>query len=351
MKSQSTLVGLFFILVGMLILIYWIILPVPEKERIYNEIIGGNLSSIENQTNNTVSFSSPEFRGLFLSKDGYTYVLAQNYILGKLVNIYDINLGEVSISTNIFSGSKSKKAYFYYNLSQKLDGVFLEFSPICDNGKFVVYINDKSIYEGCESKVKIFVDNSYLKDGVNEIKLELYPNSILSSANLKINNLKLSYAKRSYLKSVLYYNGGRVFLDYNFCPTDPSAVKFRINGVDIPFPSCSSMLTNTKLEITPYLKTYMNTIELYSNVETNISLIVSSDNSIFVYPFNKDYTYLQLIVSKGSGEININGICKFYIDASKDYMIVKDISKCILDQNILAIKANDYLYIEFLSLK
>lgn len=340
------MVGIFFILVGLLLLIYWALIPLPQKQQIINEIMGENTTeTISNYSSSTSNFSAIQINNIYLSNEEMKIVVSQNYQIGNLIDVYQIPVGNINLYSNFFSGSSSKTIYFYYN-SSIYDGIYLKFYMECSNGNVVISVNGQNIYNGCSNgNENIYVSPTYLIDGNNQITVSLYPSNIFSNAESNINDFEIIYAKRSSLTFNYYYYGGRVFINYNFCPADPNSVELIVNGEQIPLTSCSTYLTNNPLEITYYLNNGLNTITFSSQIPINLTLEIDSDNNLFYYSFSGEYYMLEVVKGSGSGTININGICTYNLNENQN-IFVANIENCIVrNNNLLVIKPNMYLHI------
>ncbi|MEM1804610.1 MAG: hypothetical protein QXI77_01275, partial [Nanopusillaceae archaeon] len=266
MRNQLGVLGLFVIFIGILIFIYWILLPVSEKEKILEEIYEKKNISQENLT-----YEIPEkilqkniIESIYLYSGRKEIIIAENYSLGELISFYEQDFESFSIRTNIFSGVKSKKLTFYY---YEGEGIVFSFISKCYNGKIEIFVNDILIFEGCPNELKsFFVQKEYLnKKDNNFLIFKFYPKSLFSDAIFEIKNLKIFFVKRSELSFDYFYKQNEnVFLIYNFCPTDPNSVELYINEIKVPLYSC----IHNSFDITKYFNSGKNTIKFVSKVRT-----------------------------------------------------------------------------------
>ncbi|MEM1634457.1 MAG: hypothetical protein QW714_01925 [Nanopusillaceae archaeon] len=344
MRNQFAILGLFMILVGILIFIYWILLPVSEKEKILEEIYEKKNISQERST-----YEIPEryLRGnvienIYLYSGRKEILIAENYYLGELISFYEMNFESFSIRTNIFSGVKSKKLTFSY---YEGEGIALSFVSKCHNGKIEIFINNVLIFEGCPNDLlNFFVQKEYLNKDINFLIFRFYPKSLFSDAIFEIRNLKILFVKRSELTFDYFYKQNEnVFLIYNFCPTDPNSVELYINENRVPLYSC----VHNSFDITKYLNSGKNIIKFSSKVRTQIDLKIQTSSNIFMQIFNltkKDYM-LYVTKNRGSGEIYIN-TCKFYLEPYKEVSSFFVSEKCVNNgENIIIIKPETFLEI------
>jgi len=348
MKNQTTVVGIFVILIGILILVYWILLPVPEKERLLGEIYG----NYSNTTVSNVSYSVPSTTKLIL-KDIYLYsdkkeiIVADNYSLGSLIPLNEMQLGNIYEETSMFVGKKSRSFNFYYSND---DAILLSFISKCSGGYIEVKVNGYVIYNGCPNGLqRILVQKDYLKEGNNVLTIDFYPNSIFSKSTFSLDNFKIVYLRKSEINYDLYYQGEKVYLTYDFCPTDPNSIGFYINGNKISLYSCQ----NNYFDITPFLKMGINRLRITSNVETKINLKFIMQNNVFMYVFNftfKEPVKLMIVKDQGSAELYINS-CEFYLSSYQTSFTFALNRSCINNgENILLIKPKGLVRIYVLSL-
>jgi len=348
MKNQTGTVGIFIILIGILILVYWALLPVPEKERLLGEMY----ENISNKTVSNVSYNVPSTSKLIL-KDIYLYsdkkeiIVADNYYLGSLIPINEISFGSIEEETSIFAGKRSRNFNFYYSNG---DGVLLSFVSKCSGGYIEIKVNGYVMYKGCPSGLhRVMVQRDYLKEGNNVLTIDFYPNSIFSKSTFSLDNLKVFYLKRSEINYDLYYQGEKVYISYDFCPTDPNAIGFYINDNRISLYSCQ----NNYFDITPFLKNGINRLRIISNVETKINLKLITQNNIFMYIFNftvREPVKLMVIKDQGYAELYINS-CKFYLSSYHTSFTFSLNRNCINDgENVLLIKPGGLVRIYMLSL-
>ncbi|MEM1687880.1 MAG: hypothetical protein QXM04_00600 [Nanopusillaceae archaeon] len=344
MKNQLMVVGIFLIIIGILIFVYWILLPIPEKEKILEEIYGKeNISKNNGYIAEKNSLNKNMIENIYLYAGKKEMIIAENYSLGELISFYEINFEDVSIKTNIFSGIKSKKLTFSYHEGE---GIVFNFVSKCVNGKIEIFINDILFFEGCPNNLSsLYIQNEYLKKGSNNyIIIKFYPKSIFSDAIFEMKNLKIIFVKRSELSFDYFFSQNEnVFLVYNFCPTDPNSLKLFINGVEIPIYSC----IHNSFDITRYLNSGKNTIKFVSKVKTHVNLKIQTSSNIFMQILNltkKDYM-LYVTKNRGSGEIYIN-TCKFYLEPYKEVFSFFVSEKCVNNgENIIIIRPETFLEI------
>jgi len=348
MRNQTTLVGLFVILIGILILVYWMILPIPEKEKLLNEIYG----NYSNETFSNASYSAPSttqlvLNNIYLYSNDKEIIIADNYSLGSLIPIDEIPLGSIYEETSIFTGKKSRTFNFYYSNG---DAILLSFVSKCSGGYIEIKINNYEIYSGCPNGLqRILIQKDYLEEGNNVLTIDFYPNSIFSKSTFSLNNFEIVYLKRSEIDYDLYYQGEKVYLTYDFCPTDPNSVRLYVNGQNIPLYSCQ----NNYFDITPFLEMGVNDLRITSDVETQINLEILLQNNIFMYLFNFTPEYpveLMVVKDQGSAELYINS-CEFYLSPYQTSFTFALNSSCINNgENLLLIKPEGLVKIYMLSL-
>jgi len=349
MKNQTMVVGIFVILIGILIMVYWILLPVSEKEKLLNEIYG----NVSNKTTVNTSYSSYSstlglmLRNIYLYSDKKEIIIADNYSLGTLVPFNEIQFGDIGVETSMFSGKKSKNINFYYSEG---DAILLSFVSKCSDGYIEIKINGHTIYSGCPAGLqRVLIQKEYLKQGNNLLTIEFYPNSIFSKSSFSLSNFKIIYLKRSEINYDLYYQGENVYISYDFCPTDPNSLRFYINDREVSLYSCQ----NNYLDIIPFLNMGLNKLRLVSDVETKINLKVVMRNNVFIHTFNltvREPVKLIVVKDEGSANLYINS-CMFNLEPYKtSYTFVLN-SSCIYNgENVLIIRPNSLVKIYTLSI-
>jgi len=342
-------VGLFVILIGILIFVYWILLPVPEKEKLLEEIYG--YRNVSNQSTTNLSYeanvvSKLILRDIYLYSDKKEINVARDYYLGTLVPVSEIGFGDVYEETTIFLGKKYKIIRFFYSNE---DAIALSFISKCTGGYFTIRVNDFEVYSGCPSGIqKVLIQKDYLRREDNIIRIDFYPTSIFSKATFSLNNTKLIYMNRSKIEYNFYYQGERVYISYNFCPADSNSINFYINDYKLPIYLCQ----NDYLEITNYLKSGLNYIKVTSEIETKVDLKFITSNSIFYYPFNftiKDIAFLYVIKEQGDADIYVNG-CKYSLNTYQTSFMFPVNKSCLSLENVLVIKPKGFVRINMLSL-
>ena len=346
------MVGLFIIMIGILIFVYWILLPVPEKERLLNEVYSNE--SLGNQSTTLKNYSYPSsvhesliLKNIYLYSNRKEIKIADGYIIGSLIPWKEMNFGSLNIVTDVFSGVKSRKINFFYTNGS---GIAISFISQCSGGYLGIKVNDFEVYQGCPKGLqKIIIQPDYLKKGNNLLEFSFYPNSVFSKATFSIDNLKLEYLERSKLNYKFYYQGEKVYLSYDFCPTDPNVVSLYINNLKIPLYSCQ----NDNLDITSFLKRGVNDIEVLSKVKTRISLSIFTLSNIFYYMFNftkKEPSILNIVKSEGEGDVYINS-CRFHLAAEESSFTYVVPSRCINNgENLLVIRPVGFVGISLLTL-
>jgi len=346
-KLQMTGLGIFFILLGIVIFVYWVILPYQYKQSLIQQLFNGtNITLYPSSGSSNISISNQYiFQNIQLSESQNYYYITSNYTIGSYIPVYYINLGTLNFETNIFYGTVSKSLYFYY--SNNYDGINITAYSTCNNGKFDIYVNNYEVYSGCQNgEIDIFVSPNYLYNGNNELKIEFSPTSIIFNGNGILNNININYLEFS-LNFNYYYISGDVYMFYDFCPYSPQNVELIINGLSIPLSSCSNLFY-----LTPYLNIGENSISLISSYPVNINnLYVEAKSNIFYIAFPNNLTnyILDIIVSQGSGEVILNNNCIYNISSSVGAYVV-NISNCLLPENLLEIKTDNYLKIDYLQI-
>jgi hypothetical protein len=345
-RYQTMAVGLFFVLLGLALLIYWILLPVPSKQQLLQEIL--NQTNISMQTSQITTQISQQYQyeNIELSTSSIYYYIANNYTIGNYIPSYIIYLGNSKFQSNIFYGKISKEYYFYF--SNNSLGVNLTAIFSCSNGYFDIYINGQEIYSGCQNgQFSIFIPSSYLIYGENGLKIEFVPDSIIFNGFGEINNLEIIYLQQNSLSFSYYYVSGNVYMYYDFCPYYPQDVELIVNNLSIPLSSCSGLFY-----LTPYLNIGENNIELISSYPVNINqLYLQSNQHLFfiLFPNNIENNLLEVIVSKGEGTMILNNNCVYYVNSEQSVYAI-NISNCLLPENILEIRPTGYLYISYLQI-
>ncbi|MFZ8800672.1 MAG: hypothetical protein ACO2ON_00625 [Candidatus Nanopusillus sp.] len=347
-KLQTVGLGIFFILVGIIIFVYWIILPYQYKQYLIQQLINETNITLYFPLNSSDTSTSNQyvFQNIQLSKGQNYYYIASNYTIGSYTPVYYINLGALNFETNIFYGTVSKSLYFYY--SNDYNGVKITAYSTCNNGNFDIYVNNYKLYSGCQNgEINIFVSPNYLRNGDNELKISFSPNSIIFNGNGILNNINIEYLKLSSLNFNYYYVFGDVYMFYDFCPYFPQNVKLTINGLSISLSSCYSLLY-----LTPYLNVGENRISLISSYPVNVNnLYIESKSSMFYITFPNNLTnyILNIVVSQGSGEVIINSNCTYNINSSVGVYAI-NIYNCLLPVNVLGIRTGGYLKIDYLQI-
>jgi len=347
-KLQTTGLGIFFILLGIVIFVYWAILPYQYKQYLLQQLINGTNITLYSSSNSSYTNISNQyvFQNIQLSKSQNYYYIASNYTIGSYTPVYYINLGTLNFETNIFYGTVSKSLYFYY--SNNYNGINITAYSTCNNGNFNIYVNNYELYSGCQNgEISIFVPPNYLYNGDNELKIEFSPSSIIFNGNGVLNNININYLKFSSLNFNYYYISGDVYMFYDFCPYSPQNVELIVNGLSIPLSSCSNLFY-----LTPYLNVGENSISLISSYPVNINnLYIESESNIFyiAFPDNLTNYILDIIVGQGSGEVILNNNCIYNISSSVGAYAI-NIYNCLLPENLLEIKTNNYLKIDYLQI-
>jgi hypothetical protein len=343
-RYQTMAVGLFFILLGIALLIYWIILPVPSKQQFLQEILNQTNNYIQTNQTNMQIYQQYEYKNIELSNSAIYYYIASNYTIGNYVPSYIIYLGNAKFQSNVFYGKISREYYFHF--SNESLGINLTATVSCNNGYFDIYINGQKIYSGCQrGQLSIFIPQSYLIYGENNLKIEFVPDNIIFSGFGEINNLEITYLQQNSLYFSYYYISGDVYMYYDFCPYSPQNVKLIINNLSIPLSSCSGIFY-----LTPYLNIGKNNIELTSSYPVNINkLYLQSNQHLFYisFPNNIKNNLLEVVVNKGEGTIVLNNNCVYNIDSTQSVYVI-NIFNCLLPENLLVIKPKGYLYISYL---
>lgn len=345
------LLGIFLILVGILIFVYWILLPVSEKEKILQDIYKENITLNRNYSidEKKLNVESITLNNIYLYSGKKEIIISENYTVGELIKFREIALENIFIKTNIFSGVKTKILVFPYY--EDNEGVLISFILKCNNGKIEILVNDILFFEGCFNDLQeIYIQKEYLNKDSNKIKIKFYPNSIFSDAIFEIRNLKVIFVKKNEIVFDYFYNyDEKVFLIYNFCPTDPNALEFYINDIRIPFYTCS----HNSFDVTQYLRKGKNTFILKSNIRTKINLKLLTTSSIYTRIFNlteKDYM-LYIVKNRGSGTVYINK-CKFYLDSYRNVFVFALERDCVNEgENIIVIRPDTFLEISSILLK
>jgi len=341
MRYQSSIIGIFLILFGILLYVYWMILPVGEKQRLLEEIY----NQTKNQSAPTVEKveKALDISNIILSADSIRYVIAHNYTLGDYLPIQTIEFENIYIKSNIFFGERSKEIGFYF-LSG--DGIKLSFTVECKECSLKILLNDdKLLYEGVpEKEFELMILSDYLNKGYNKIKFILVPSkNPFSYSEITLKNIKISIVKKSYIKSVFYYQGGNVYLLYDFCPGNPNALTILVNNYPLFVTSCSSFEFGNKLYITDYLKKGRNIIEIHSDGKIIGNFYLEILQKVFYSEFDLPvHNILHVFVSEGEGIVKINQ-CTYNI---KKGLYSYDISKCVSSRNLLVVEPITYLKIE-----
>jgi hypothetical protein len=347
-KLQMTGLGIFFILLGIIIFVYWVILPYQYKQSLIQQLFNGTNITLYSPSNSSSTSISNQyiFQNIQLSESQNYYYITSNYTIGSYIPVYYINLGTLNFETNIFYGTVSKSLYFYY--SNNYDGINITAYSTCNNGNFNIYVNNYEVYSGCQNgEISIFVSPNYLYSGDNELKIEFSPTSIIFNGNGILNNININYLEFSSLNFSYYYISGDVYMFYDFCPYSPQNVELIINGLSIPLSSCSNLFY-----LTPYLNIGENSISLISSYPVNINnLYVEAKSNIFYIAFPNNLTnyILDIIVGQGSGEVILNNKCIYNISSFVGAYVV-NISNCLLPENLLEIKTDNYLKIDYLQI-
>lgn len=331
MRTQSFALGLFFILMGIALYVYFALLPLSVKEQMLQEMYNITINPKENTS---VSYKYLDFRNIEMSKDYSKYVIADKYIVGALYDSYEVYLPSIDSSTNVFRGNLQYTFSLYYNASE-YKGIRIELNLMCKNAEVILSIGGYEVYKGCENRhLSLYVNPGVLSDQKNTLNVVIKPTNIFSNAEVNINAFKVVYLKSSELNYVFYYSGGEAELIYNFCPADPNALNLYIDGNRIPFTSCSGIL-----KIDPYLKNGLNYIRISSNINTNISAYINIKNPIFYVIFNDSFSTIRIIKEYGEINIDINGICNYKL-GEENISFIKDISNCLIKgSNVLVIKS------------
>jgi len=349
MKNQTTVVGIFVIIIGILIMVYWILLPVSEKEKLLSEVYGNvsNKTSVNTSYSSFSSTSGLMLKNIYLYSDKKEIIIADNYSIGTLVPFNEIQFGDINVETSVFSGKKSKNINFYYSDG---DAILLSFVSKCSNGYIEIKVNGYVIYSGCPNELqRILIQKEYLKQGNNLLTLEFYPNSIFSKSSFSLSSFKIIYLKRSEINYDLYHQGENVYISYNFCPTDPNSLKFYINDREISLYSCQ----NNYLDITPFLSMGLNKLRLVSDVETKMNLKLIMQSNVFFYTFNftvREPVKLIVVKDEGSAYLYINS-CMFNLEPYKtSYTFILNNSCIYNGENVLIIRPSGLIKIYTLSI-
>ncbi|MGC9079475.1 MAG: hypothetical protein ACP5G1_01920 [Nanopusillaceae archaeon] len=340
-KSQTRAVGLFFILVGIAIFVYWILLPAHQKKIILHEILNGtNLTYYEyGLIGEDSGYYSITLNNIILSNSSLYYYITKNYQIGTFVPVYKVPMGSYSFSTNVFYGSKNINIYFVFN--EPYTGINVTALSTCSGGYFNFYINGKKLSSTCENGIiNIFIPHIFLNNGENLLEIEFVPNSIFTNSYGELKNIEIEYMQSSSLSFYYYHASGNVYLFYDFCEGNPQGVSLLINNISIPLTSCSY-----KLFISPYLIPGNNLISFKSNYPITIKdLYIESNQNIFylLFPNNLKNKLLTIVVD-GNGFMSLNGKCQYYLSPSTPSPI--NISNCLEPQNLLVIRPNNYLNI------
>lgn len=342
LMRHQTLVGLFVIAMGALIFLYWILLPVPEKEKLIREIynIGDEQSAL---TESTYTMRDNELGYIFLSKDSSRIVVAQNYSVGKLVKLNEVYLGNFRLETSVFKGPMHISARF--NNYNSIEGVYISFLSKCENCKIRISVNNHTVFTGIpDEQFKVFVPKVYLKQD-NILRITLFPSlNPLQKSTIEINNLVVEYVTKNKLVYEFYYYGGKAYLLYDFCPVDPLTIKITINKKELAIPSCSSYKYNTPLMITSYLKTGKNIISIDSDYEVvlkDVEIEIEEPKIFHMFKRPKD-GLLYMFILKGRGILRINN-CTYYITPQTTILNIKP---CLIDNNLMVLEADPYIEIE-----
>ncbi|BFI73048.1 hypothetical protein YN1_0350 [Nanoarchaeota archaeon] len=343
-RYQTFAVGLFFIVLGIILLIYWLLLSTPAKQQFLQQILNQTLE--QNITSITTPVSQYTYQNIQLSSSSSYYYIANNYTIGNYVPTYIQPVGDIDFRTNIFYGIVEKSYYFYF--SNNYVGINITGFFYCSNGHLDIYVNNYKLYSGCQNgELSIFVPSYYLYQGENKLEISFVPNNVFFSGVGQVNNLNLYYLELSYLSFSYYYVSGDVYLYYDFCPYSPQNVQLVINNLTIPLSECSDLFY-----LTPYLNIGENNIQFESSypVELN-NVYIQSNNNIFYIPFSNNITndLLEVVVNQGSGEISINNNCRYIINSEQAVYAI-NISECLLPTNILAIRPINYLDISYLQI-
>lgn len=351
MRNQVGTLAIFFIIIGVAIFIYYIILPLPLKEQFLQEVYNSTLF-LSNSSSQSPQFLY-QFQNIEISPQVITYYIAENTEIGSLYESGVVNLNNIQLYTNIFEGNKYLYYFFYYNSSQ-FYGINISFGLECSNGNFNIYINGFKVFSGCENGLEdIYIDPGYLNNGNNKLEIIFSPSNIFSNAQLYLNNFQIIYDSLSYINYTYYYNGGNAELYYNFCPTNPDDIYLYINGNYIPLSSCSNMQTNNPLYISNYLQEGVNYIYITSQIPTQLNLYLENNNNEFYLNFPSNVSLLYIVTGGGEGNVNINNICKYNIYPYQ-YLYAINITQCLMNgnyYNILLITSNTGLNINLLELQ
>ena len=337
MRNQA-IVGIFLILLGALLFVYWVLIPAKEKQKILNEIYNSSNYSTQ-QVKNANIYPIVQISNIHLKTKDSIVVLTQDYPIGTSLVTNVRNYPGFSMHTNLFQGAKSYVIYFPG--CSDCDGVSVNINTSCDNCDVQIFINKQRISSGHISKFFThFIPKELIKNK-NSLKFILNPpsNPFIEST-FTVNNITIKYTQKSEFIGNFYYYGGQVYLNYNFCPVSPQVVDFFINSKRVYFPSCSSSVYGSKLYLTPYLKEGINKIRVISEVPTKISLSLEYNSPKFFYFFRKPADGLiYLFISDGSGILKINN-CTFPITSQTT---VLDVKKCLMQYNELVIEAKPFL--------
>jgi len=341
-KLQVATIGIFFIIVGILILVYWLILPMPYKQQLASELF--NQSDIINISNklNVREKNIVEVGNIRLDINGGVYYIANEFPLGSFVPGNQYILQDFEGKSNIFSGVVYRK--YLISTFSNISGTNLTFVSICKNGKLEIYLNKMKIYEDCKDGVNyIVIPSYYYSNNTNVLEFIFSPTSLISDGYIRVYNIHLYPLFPQSIKYEYFYHGGEVFLYYNFCPSLPGIVTIKLNDNIINPTSCNNQ--NNPLDITPYLKLGKNIIQVYSTQDTKITMYLFTTNKVFYIQFGElENGLLQIVLNYGEGNVSVNN-CIFNINHSRN-LYVFNIKHCTNNKsNLLVIEPRENLYI------
>lgn len=345
MRYQAVAAGVFILLFGLSIFLYWLSLPDDQKNK---ELFGTKyIVSSSKPTENVEALLS--ITNVELYNYETRHVISYESPVGYYVETDYVYIGDISLYTSFLRGFRYFTTRMQYD-DIRYDGIAISGIFSCDNCIYSIYVNGEEVYRGNKNGLNtITVTNEHILSKNTTIKVELHPSrNILRYSQLNITGFRVYYLKKSYIEYSFYYiNGSRVFLDYDFCPSDKESVKFIINNIYIITPpACSSSVFNNLLEITRYLSSGWNTIKIEPIVPINLTatLLVNSPRLYFTFPYPKQG--IINIVYEGSGIIYVNNN-RIYLNDSSTQINIKEYLK---PRNLVVIEPLDRMYIYYLEI-